>query len=83
MPCYYDKPSIAPACYVVVGKMAALLQQELEDSEISNLPKALENKLETILSDHQYKIDSLKAQQEQFRVDSGEILSCIVLYCVC
>lgn len=59
--------------------MAAVLQLELEDSDISNLPKALQNKLETILSDHQYKIDSLKAQQEQFRVDSGEILSCLVL----
>ena len=52
--------------------MAALLLQELEPSEISKLPKTVQNKLEKILSDQQYKIDSLKAQQEQFRVDSGK-----------
>lgn len=52
--------------------MAALLLQELEPSEISKLPKTIQNKLEKILSDQQYKIDSLKAQQEQFRVDSGK-----------
>ncbi|KAM8745526.1 translocated promoter region b, nuclear basket protein isoform 2-T2 [Acanthopagrus schlegelii] len=52
--------------------MAALLQQELESSEISKLPKTVQNKLERILSDQQYEIDSLKAQQEQFRVDSEQ-----------
>lgn len=51
--------------------MAALLQ-ELDASELSKLPKAVQNKLEKILSDQQYEIDSLKAQQEQFRVDSGK-----------
>lgn len=57
-----------------VGKMAALLLQELSDSEISNLPPTLQNKLEGILTGLQYKIDSLKAQNEQFRVDSGKIM---------
>uniref|UniRef100_A0A671WEL1 Nucleoprotein TPR n=1 Tax=Sparus aurata TaxID=8175 RepID=A0A671WEL1_SPAAU len=56
----------------VVAKMAALLLQELESSEISKLPKTVQNKLERILSDQQYEIDSLKAQQEQFRVDSEQ-----------
>uniref|UniRef100_A0AAQ5YRW1 Nucleoprotein TPR n=1 Tax=Amphiprion ocellaris TaxID=80972 RepID=A0AAQ5YRW1_AMPOC len=52
--------------------MAALLLQELEGSEISKLPKTLQNKLERILSDQQYEIDSLKAHQEQYRVDSEQ-----------
>ncbi|GLD49770.1 nucleoprotein TPR, partial [Lates japonicus] len=52
--------------------MAALLLQEFEASEISKLPKTVQNKLERILSDQQYEIDSLKAQQEQFRVDSEQ-----------
>ncbi|XP_047443060.1 translocated promoter region b, nuclear basket protein [Mugil cephalus] len=52
--------------------MAALLLQELDGSEISKLPKTIQNKLEKILSDQQYEIDSLKAQQEQFRVDSEQ-----------
>uniref|UniRef100_A0A665W6N8 Nucleoprotein TPR n=1 Tax=Echeneis naucrates TaxID=173247 RepID=A0A665W6N8_ECHNA len=56
----------------VVWKMAALLLQELEGSELSKLPKTIQNKLEKILSDQQYEIDSLKAQQEQFRVDSEQ-----------
>ncbi|KAM7409722.1 hypothetical protein PAMA_001286 [Pampus argenteus] len=52
--------------------MAAQLLQELEGSEISKLPKTIQNKLEKIFSDQQYEIDSLKAQQEQFRVDSEQ-----------
>ncbi|XP_060890166.1 translocated promoter region b, nuclear basket protein isoform X4 [Labrus mixtus] len=52
--------------------MAALLLQELEASELSKIPKTIQNKLERILSDQQYEIDSLKAQQEQFRVDSEQ-----------
>uniref|UniRef100_A0A8C4IXE1 Nucleoprotein TPR n=1 Tax=Dicentrarchus labrax TaxID=13489 RepID=A0A8C4IXE1_DICLA len=52
--------------------MAALLLQELDSSEISKLPKPVQNKLERILSDQQYEIDCLKAQQEQFRVDSEQ-----------
>uniref|UniRef100_A0A8C9ZZD2 Nucleoprotein TPR n=1 Tax=Sander lucioperca TaxID=283035 RepID=A0A8C9ZZD2_SANLU len=59
--------------------MAALLLQELEGSEISKLPKTIQNKLEKIFSDQQYEIDYLKAQQEQFRVDSGMIFSGIML----
>lgn len=57
------------------GKMAALLQQVLEAPELSKLPKAAHNKLERVLSEQQYEIDALKAQQEQFRVDSGKHLS--------
>ncbi|XP_024134399.1 translocated promoter region b, nuclear basket protein isoform X3 [Oryzias melastigma] len=56
----------------VVGKMAALLLQELEASEISKLPKPVLNRIEKIISELQYEIDSLKAQQEQFRVDSEQ-----------
>lgn len=52
--------------------MAALLLQEFDGSELSKLPKTLQNKLEKILSDQQYEIDSLKAQQEQLRVDNGK-----------
>uniref|UniRef100_A0A3Q3GMK6 Nucleoprotein TPR n=1 Tax=Labrus bergylta TaxID=56723 RepID=A0A3Q3GMK6_9LABR len=51
---------------------ALLLLQELEASELSKIPKTIQNKLERILSDQQYEIDSLKAQQEQFRVDSEQ-----------
>ena len=63
----------APARTGVVGKMAALLLQELDGSELSKIPKTVQSKLERIVSDQQYEIDSLKAQQEQFRVDSGEL----------
>uniref|UniRef100_A0A8C4IT63 Nucleoprotein TPR n=1 Tax=Dicentrarchus labrax TaxID=13489 RepID=A0A8C4IT63_DICLA len=59
--------------------MAALLLQELDSSEISKLPKPVQNKLERILSDQQYEIDCLKAQQEQFRVDSGKISPAVSL----
>ncbi|KAJ0065485.1 hypothetical protein NL108_012443 [Boleophthalmus pectinirostris] len=52
--------------------MAALLQQELEPAEIAKLPKNIVNKIEKILLDQQYEIDSLKAQQEQFRVDNEQ-----------
>ncbi|CAJ1060960.1 translocated promoter region b%2C nuclear basket protein isoform X7 [Xyrichtys novacula] len=52
--------------------MAALLLQEFEPAELARLPRALQNRLERILSDQQYEIDSLKAQQEQFRVDSEQ-----------
>uniref|UniRef100_A0A3B3BI52 Nucleoprotein TPR n=1 Tax=Oryzias melastigma TaxID=30732 RepID=A0A3B3BI52_ORYME len=52
--------------------MAALLLQELEASEISKLPKPVLNRIEKIISELQYEIDSLKAQQEQFRVDSEQ-----------
>ncbi|KAK2835272.1 hypothetical protein Q5P01_015756 [Channa striata] len=51
---------------------ALLLLQEFEGSELSNLPKPVYDKLEKILSDQQYEIDSLKAEQEQFRVDSEQ-----------
>lgn len=69
-------PQTAPARS---GKMAALLLKEFEGSELSKLPKTLQNKVEKILSDQQYEIDSLKAQQEQLRVDSGKLLSAIFL----
>uniref|UniRef100_A0A669EK80 Nucleoprotein TPR n=1 Tax=Oreochromis niloticus TaxID=8128 RepID=A0A669EK80_ORENI len=52
--------------------MAALLQQELEASELTKLPKTIQSKLEKIVSDLRYEIDSLKAQHEQFRVDSEQ-----------
>uniref|UniRef100_A0A3Q3AM97 Nucleoprotein TPR n=1 Tax=Kryptolebias marmoratus TaxID=37003 RepID=A0A3Q3AM97_KRYMA len=52
--------------------MAALLSQELEAPELSKLPKTIQSKLEKIISDRQYEIDSLKAQHEQFRVDSQQ-----------
>lgn len=48
--------------------------QELGSCEVAKLPKTIQNKLERILSDQQYEIDSFKAQLEQFRVDSGKIV---------
>uniref|UniRef100_A0A667W9S8 Nucleoprotein TPR n=1 Tax=Myripristis murdjan TaxID=586833 RepID=A0A667W9S8_9TELE len=59
--------------------MAAALLQVLERSETIKLPKAVQNKLEKFISDQQYEIDSLKAQLEQFRVDSGKMLLSVVL----
>ncbi|KAM4574038.1 translocated promoter region b, nuclear basket protein isoform 1-T1 [Fundulus diaphanus] len=52
--------------------MAAVLLQELDSSDISKLPTTLQSKLEKLLSDRQHEIDSLKAQHEQFRVDSEQ-----------
>ncbi|XP_061739540.1 translocated promoter region b, nuclear basket protein [Nerophis ophidion] len=52
--------------------MAALLLQELDNSELSKLSKGTLNKLDKILSDQQYEINTLKAQREQFRVDSEQ-----------
>uniref|UniRef100_A0AAX7TU95 Nucleoprotein TPR n=1 Tax=Astatotilapia calliptera TaxID=8154 RepID=A0AAX7TU95_ASTCA len=59
--------------------MAALLQQELEASELAKLPKTIQSKLEKIVSDLRYEIDSLKAQHEQFRVDSGKLFPVILI----
>ncbi|XP_068445751.1 translocated promoter region b, nuclear basket protein [Clinocottus analis] len=52
--------------------MAALLMQELEGFDLSKIPKTIQNKLERAFSDQQYEIDYLKAQHEQFRVDSEQ-----------
>ncbi|XP_076007357.1 translocated promoter region b, nuclear basket protein [Genypterus blacodes] len=52
--------------------MAAVLQRELEGTDLSKVPKAVLNKLEKAFSDQQYAIDSLKAQREQSRVDSEQ-----------
>ncbi|XP_061634910.1 translocated promoter region b, nuclear basket protein isoform X1 [Phyllopteryx taeniolatus] len=52
--------------------MAALLLQDLDSSELSKLSKETLNQLEKILSDQLYEIDTLKAQREQFRVDSEQ-----------
>lgn len=60
--------------------MAALLLKEFNDSEISNLPPTFQDKLDEILTGLQYEIDALKAQHEQFRVDSGKII--IIILCV-
>ncbi|XP_057697331.1 translocated promoter region b, nuclear basket protein isoform X1 [Corythoichthys intestinalis] len=52
--------------------MAALLLLGLDSSELSKLSKEAQNKLDKILSDQLYEIDTLKAQREQFRVDSEQ-----------
>uniref|UniRef100_A0AAR2LSE7 Nucleoprotein TPR n=1 Tax=Pygocentrus nattereri TaxID=42514 RepID=A0AAR2LSE7_PYGNA len=52
--------------------MAAVLQQILERTEISKLPKAVQTKLEKYFADQQSEIDDLKAHHEQFRVDSEQ-----------
>nr|XP_029542330.1 nucleoprotein TPR-like isoform X10 [Oncorhynchus nerka] len=52
--------------------MSAVLLQALERAEITKLPKAVQNKLEKLISDLQYEIDFLKSHQEQFRVDSEQ-----------
>uniref|UniRef100_A0A673GWG3 Nucleoprotein TPR n=1 Tax=Sinocyclocheilus rhinocerous TaxID=307959 RepID=A0A673GWG3_9TELE len=50
-------------------EMAALLQQTLERTEINKLPKAIQNKLEKVLSEQQTEIDSLKSQHERYKAD--------------
>uniref|UniRef100_A0A8C1GIS9 Nucleoprotein TPR n=1 Tax=Cyprinus carpio TaxID=7962 RepID=A0A8C1GIS9_CYPCA len=60
---------------------AAVLQQILERSEISKLPKTVLTKLEKYISEQQCEVDCLKAQQEQYRpkqFDRGEGM-CLVL----
>uniref|UniRef100_A0A8C2E3F7 Nucleoprotein TPR n=1 Tax=Cyprinus carpio TaxID=7962 RepID=A0A8C2E3F7_CYPCA len=52
--------------------MAALLQQTLERTEINKLPKAIQNKLEKVLSEQQTEIDSLKSQHERYKADCGD-----------
>ena len=52
--------------------MAALLQQALERTEITKLPKAVQNKLEKFLLDQQTEFDSLKASHERYKTDCGE-----------
>ncbi|XP_077462726.1 translocated promoter region b, nuclear basket protein isoform X2 [Stigmatopora argus] len=52
--------------------MAALFLLGLDSSELSKLSKETQNKLDKILSDQLYEIDTLKAQREQFRVDSEQ-----------
>uniref|UniRef100_A0A8C1SEH5 Nucleoprotein TPR n=1 Tax=Cyprinus carpio TaxID=7962 RepID=A0A8C1SEH5_CYPCA len=54
--------------------MADVLQQILERSEISKLPKTVLTKLEKYISEQQCEVDCLKAQQEQYRVDNGKDL---------
>ncbi len=53
--------------------MAAVLQQILELSEISKLPKTVLTKLEKYIFEQQCEVDCLKAQQEQYRVDNGKV----------
>uniref|UniRef100_A0A673VK51 Nucleoprotein TPR n=1 Tax=Salmo trutta TaxID=8032 RepID=A0A673VK51_SALTR len=71
--CFWELAT-APAQILLFceGKMSAVLLQALERAEITKLPKAVQNKLEKLLSDLQYEIDFLKAHQEQFRVDSEQ-----------
>ncbi|XP_067273803.1 translocated promoter region b, nuclear basket protein isoform X2 [Pseudorasbora parva] len=52
--------------------MAAVLQQILERSEIAKLQKTVLTKLEKYISDQLCEVDCLKAQQEQYRVDSEQ-----------
>ncbi|XP_026146558.1 translocated promoter region b, nuclear basket protein [Carassius auratus] len=52
--------------------MADVLQQMLERSEISKLPKTVLSKLEKYISEQQCEVDCLKAQQEQYRVDNEQ-----------
>uniref|UniRef100_A0A9J7Y5N9 Nucleoprotein TPR n=2 Tax=Cyprinus carpio carpio TaxID=630221 RepID=A0A9J7Y5N9_CYPCA len=52
--------------------MADVLQQILERSEISKLPKTVLTKLEKYISEQQCEVDCLKAQQEQYRVDNEQ-----------
>uniref|UniRef100_A0A8C1QXG6 Nucleoprotein TPR n=1 Tax=Cyprinus carpio TaxID=7962 RepID=A0A8C1QXG6_CYPCA len=64
--------SNSPCCFACVGEMAALLQQALERTEINKLPKAIQNKLEKVLSEQQTEIDSLKSQHERYKADCGD-----------
>ncbi|XP_032147514.1 nucleoprotein TPR isoform X1 [Sapajus apella] len=52
--------------------MAAVLQQVLERTELSKLPKSVQNKLEKFLADQQSEIDGLKGRHEKFKVESEQ-----------
>lgn len=48
------------------------MQQALERAEISKLPKALQNRLEKILSDQQTELETLRTNHERYKTDCGE-----------
>ncbi|XP_062836814.1 nucleoprotein TPR isoform X2 [Anolis carolinensis] len=52
--------------------MAAVLQQVLERSELTKLPKAVQGKLERFLADQQSEIDALRTRHERYKVDSEQ-----------
>ncbi|KAG2461802.1 TPR protein, partial [Polypterus senegalus] len=54
------------------SKMAAVLQQILERTELNKLPKPVQNKLEKFLGDQQVEIDALKSRHERFKVDGEQ-----------
>lgn len=58
----------------VLVNMATALQQALERTEISKIPKAVQNKLEKILTDKQAELESIRIDHERFKTDSGEEL---------
>uniref|UniRef100_A0A672QC02 Nucleoprotein TPR n=1 Tax=Sinocyclocheilus grahami TaxID=75366 RepID=A0A672QC02_SINGR len=60
--------------------MAAVLQQMLERSEISKLPKTVLTKLEKYISEQQCEVDCLKAQQEQYRVDNAVVYNILIFF---
>lgn len=51
--------------------MASVLLQVLERTEINKLPKGVQNKLEKIVTELQNANESLKAQHERFKADTG------------
>lgn len=54
-----------------LAEMASVLLQVLERTEINKLPKGVQNKLEKIVTELQNANESLKAQHERFRADTG------------
>lgn len=60
------------AFFCRLSKMAAVLQQVLERTELAKLPKAVQGKLERFLADQQSEIDGLRTRHERYKVDSGE-----------
>uniref|UniRef100_A0A8C7LER7 Nucleoprotein TPR n=2 Tax=Oncorhynchus kisutch TaxID=8019 RepID=A0A8C7LER7_ONCKI len=54
---------------ISLARMAAVLLQVLERTELNKLPKAAQNKLEKFLTDQKNEIESLKTQHERFKAD--------------
>lgn len=52
-------------------KMAAVLLQVLERTELNKLPKGVQNKLERFVTELQNANEALKTERERLKADSG------------
>uniref|UniRef100_A0A8B9H7L6 Nucleoprotein TPR n=1 Tax=Astyanax mexicanus TaxID=7994 RepID=A0A8B9H7L6_ASTMX len=65
---YWDAPR--PAALTLCAPLGSY-PQALERTELNKLPKAVQNKLEKLLTDQQAELDSLKSGHERYRTDCG------------